>query len=96
MMAFEVTAKFRKSPKSKEVYVVTVSRKDTKSDIATEIKLGKKVVHEGRVDRSNAFGSGVCRSVLDEYLYQQKHNRPRMRFGGLPRLKSVGPKLFKS
>jgi hypothetical protein len=78
----------------KKTYFVTAKRDKAKAPIEVKIFTdeGKETpyteaIYTVTLDARHAFGSGVCRTVLDSFLYQQKTGKPRTRWGGgLPRV----------
>lgn len=90
MTATKCTTEYRVGGK---LYVVTAERESTKSDIAVTIACDGVEVQFQRYDRSNAFGSGVCRVALDDYLRQNKNRDPLRRHDGSLRLKAAKPRI---
>lgn len=85
MIAITVNVKFMVG---KAKYFVEAEREGAKSEIVVTIQNRDcEVLDVQRIDRKEAFGSGVCRAALKDYLHRQKHGGPLMRFDNVPRLK---------
>lgn len=80
----------------KRTYVVRAEREGTKSEIEVGIAVDGVQVHYQRYDRSNAFGSGVCRVALEDYLRRNTNRDPLKRADGSLRLKAAKPRISKA